>query len=62
MRSGTLREVGDAQHGHVVQRVKVVCRDAALAQRLMVGISSRRKPSLGDHAAEVRVGVVQGLR
>ena len=60
-RSGTFRKIGDAQHRQVVERVEIVLGDAALAAGLIEIHLRVRKPDLGDHAAEIRIGVFHGF-
>ena len=52
--------VDDAQHADVVEGVPVVLGDAELAGGLVVEELDGGQADLGDHAAEVGVGVVEG--
>ena len=56
-----LRKIGDAQHRHIVERVKIVLGETPLAARLVEQDRLVRKPDLGDHPAKVWVRVVERL-
>src|ERR1022692_696245 len=56
---GHLGEVGDGKHGHIVKGKKIVLRDSPFAPGLMVGNIEVREASLRNHAAKIRVGIVE---
>ena len=56
---GHLGEIRDAQHGEVVEAVKVLAGDSPGAAVLVVVDLGDGKAELGDHSAEVGVGVAE---
>ena len=52
--------IDDPQNAVVVERVKIVFSNSALASGLVVVNCFMRQADFGDHAAKVRVGVVKG--
>src|ERR1035438_1839912 len=54
-----LGEVGDGEHGQIVKGKKIVLRDSPFAPGLMVGNIEMRETGLGNHAAKIRVGIVE---
>jgi hypothetical protein len=53
--------VDDAEHADVVKGIPVVLGDPELAGRLVVKELYGGKTDIGDHAAEVWVGIVEGF-
>ena len=56
-----LGQVGDAQHGHVIERVEVVLGNAFQAAWLVEEDLFAGEADFRDHAAEVRVRIFEGL-
>ena len=54
---GHLGQIGNAQHGEVVEEVEAVAGDAALAPLLVVVDPGDGQSKLGDDAAEVGIGI-----
>ena len=52
----------DAEHGHIIQRVEIVLREAAPATSLPVMNMGLLEPDVADEAAEIRIGIVYGTK
>jgi len=55
---GHLRVIGNAEHRHVVEAVKVVAGDTAFPHRLAIGDFRDRKTDFGNQPAEIGIGIV----